>query len=373
MTPVAPAPGHGVAAAERSFYEAEFAGAALVVALGRLDAEVVDQLDRVAASLDRAGAHLVLVVDQDRPAEGWAGRLRSIAGGDPVVLVDPAAPVDQHWLADLWLAIADQRTVLVDADGEPAVTVAGRLAAALRARKLVVTDPGGGWGDPPHSFADVRRPDQGFAAELADRQGGRVVPAIEEALAGGVLSVNLCRAADLDRELFTFDGTGTLFTSGGYLRTERLRVADLPEVERLVAQGTADGVLRPRTRHEIARLAITGLGARVLGGDHLAGIVGLETEPYAADRMGEVACLYAVSEFSGAGAGGMLIDALVEQAGADGLRAVFAVTVSAAAGAFFERKGFVEVGQDAVPAAKWAGYDAARRAQARVFRRETDG
>ena len=46
-----------------------------------------------------------------------------------------------------------------------------------------------------------------------------------------------------------------------------------------------------------------------------------------------------------------------------------AVTVSDAAAAFFSRRGFVEVGPDAVPSAKWEGYDAARRRSARTFLR----
>lgn len=361
-----------VPAAERAFYEAEFAGETIVIALCSLDDDAQVDLRLATTSLLRSGASPVVVIDEPEPAGGWTGLFELVFGEAPVVLVDPSEPLDQGWLADLWVAIADSRSVVVLADGEPIVTVAARLAAALGAHKLVLTDPLGGWGEPARSFADVLHPEEGYAAELADRAGGRLVPAVEAALAGGVLSVNLCRPGDLDPELFTFDGTGTLFTSGGYLGVGPLRVRDLPEVERLVARGTADGLLRPRTRHEIARLAITGLGARVLGGPHLAGIVSLETEPYRQERLGEVACLYAVSRFSGAGAGGLLVDALVERASADGLVGVFAVTVSEAAAAFFLRRGFVEVGHDDVPAGKWRGYDARRRADARAFLRSTD-
>ncbi|MGN6693920.1 MAG: GNAT family N-acetyltransferase, partial [Aquihabitans sp.] len=171
----------------------------------------------------------------------------------------------------------------------------------------------------------------------------------------------------IDHELFTFDGAGTLFTSGSYVALDRLRVDDLPAVERLVAQGTADGLLRPRTRTEVARLAVGGLGARVVGSGHLAGIVSLDAETYRDHRLGEVACLYTVSRFSGAGAGAQLIDGLVDQASDLGLEAVFAVTVSEVAAAFFARKGFVEVAHEEIPRAKWAGYDPERRAQARAF------
>lgn len=358
-------------AAERAFYEAEFTGATIVIALTELGEAVEVDLRLAATSLLRARANPVVVLDQPEPPEGWTRFFEIVFGEEPVVLVDPAEPIDHEWLAELWMAIADARTVVVDANGEPVVTVAARLAAALGADKLVLTDPEGGWGQPPRSFADVQQPEEGYRHDLAHRADGRLVPAVEAALGGGVHSVNLCRPGELDPDLFTFDGTGTLFTNGGYLRVESLRVDDLPEVERLVARGTADGLLRPRTRTEIARLAITGLGARVLGGDHLAGIVSLETEPYRDEAIGEVACLYAVSRFSGAGAGGLLVDALVQRAGRDGLRSVFAVTVSEAAAALFLRRGFDEVDHDAVPAGKWRDYDRDRRAEARVFVRST--
>jgi amino-acid N-acetyltransferase len=247
---------------------------------------------------------------------------------------------------------------------------AAQLAVELRALKLVVTDPDGGWGRPPRSFADVVTHATAFEHQLADRQRGAVVDALRVALGGGVGNVNLCRSIDLDRELFTFDGTGTLFTSGGYLELGPLRVDDLPAVERLVAQGVDDGVLKPRSRSEVAALAATGLGARVVGSGHLAGIVSLDVEQYREERLGEVACLYTVSRFSGSGAGALLVDGLVERARADGLKAVFAVTVSDLAAAFFGRKGFREVDAAAVPERKWEGYDPARRSQARVFWRD---
>ena len=289
-------------------------------------------------------------------------------GSRPVVLAGArAGQPDETWTAELWLAVHDAPAVVVAVDPGTEATVAAELATAVRALKLVVTDPEGGWGEPPHSFVDVTDRESDHRDALADRQGGVVVPAIDRALDGGVLNANLCRALDLDRELFTFDGTGTLFTRGGYLRLDRLRVDDLPAVESLVDQGVRGGVLKPRSRVEVARLAVTGLGARVIGGDHLAGLVSMERDAYRADVVGEVACLYAVSRFSAAGAGGLLVDGVLAQAAAEGLRAVFAVTVSDLAADFFARKGFDEVGHDDIPAAKWDGYDPARRATARVF------
>lgn len=142
---------------------------------------------------------------------------------------------------------------------------------------------------------------------------------------------------------------------------------DLPAVEALVAQGVEDGILKPRSREEVARMAVGGLGARVSRTGHLAGVVGLETDAYGREGLGEISSLITVSEFSGAGSGGLLVDGLVERAREIGLRALFAVTVSDDAAAFFLRRGFHEVPREEVPAAKWEGYDPARLALARCF------
>ncbi|NLD76059.1 MAG: GNAT family N-acetyltransferase [Acidimicrobiales bacterium] len=366
--------------AERAFYIQEFARATLVVTLDAVDADAPDVLAPVVSSLAVGDARLVLVVGTDDPvsdADSIESRLAAAVPGRPLVhpLPDPPGDgrLDEAWMAELWLSVLDHGWVAVTAPTTGRSITAARLAAALRALKLVVTDEAGGWGRPPRSFADVSTHRDAYHSQLGERQGGAVVEAIETALAGGVVSVNLCRAVDIDRELFTFDGAGTLFTSGGYVEVVPLSVDDLAAVEDLVAQGTADGLLRPRSRREVARLAVGGLGAKVVSSGHLAGLVGLDTDAYRAEGLGEVAGLYTVSRFSGSGAGGLLIDRLVENAHACGLRAVFAVTVSDLAADFFVRHGFHEVDQDAVPASKWESYDAGRRAVARVFWHDTSG
>ena len=360
-------PPDGIPAAERAFYVTEFGGATIVASMAAPSTDAMASVGRASASLADGRSRLVLVVGQEAPDP----ELERAFPTPPVVLAAPSGELEPGWLAELWLAITDRREVLVGSVPGQEALVAAHLAVALRALKLVVTDAAGGWGRPPRSFADVITHATAFEHQLADRQAGAVVEALHVALAGGVTNVNLCRAEDLDRELFTFDGAGTLFTSGGYIELGPLRVDDLPAVERLVAQGTADGLLRPRTRLEVARLAVAGLGARVVGSGHLAGIVSLDTEPYRQQEMGEVSCLYTVSRFSGAGAGALLVDGLLARAWDDGLRAVFAISVSEVAASFFTRKGFEEVAHDAIPAAKWASYDPDRQEQARAFLRST--
>lgn len=365
----APDPDDRVPASERAFYVDEFAGETVVAAIGDPGPATLAAVRRAARSLAEGRGRLLLVVDR---AVADEAAVRAVLPSEPVVLAAPPGELSARWLADLWLAITDRQEVVVGADPGQGCTVGARLAVAVRARKLVLTDARGGWGRPPRSFADIETHAEAFQTQLADRQGGAIVAALQAALDGGVANVNLCRPEDIDHELFTFDGAGTLFTSGSYVALDRLRVDDLPAVERLVAQGTADGLLRPRTRTEVARLAVGGLGARVVGSGHLAGIVSLDAETYRDHGLGEVACLYTVSRFSGAGAGAQLIDGLVDQATDLDLRAVFAVTVSDVAASFFDRKGFSEVPHDDIPQAKWAGYDPERRAQARAFVRRVE-
>ncbi|MBA3280810.1 MAG: GNAT family N-acetyltransferase [Acidimicrobiia bacterium] len=363
-----------VPAEERAFFVDEFAGATIVVALAEPDPITVASVGQAASALAGGRSRLVLVVGTREGSAGYdRSGLATALPSAPEVLTGPADGAGLDWMAELWLAITDRSEVVVEVAAGTELAVAADLAAALRALKLVVTDPGGGWGTPARSFVDVHDPARGFEAALADRQGGAVVTAVRTALAGGVTSVNLCPPHDVYEELFTFDGVGSLFTSGDYLRLDPLRVDDLPAVEALVAQGTVDGLLRPRRRLEVARLAVTGLGARVQSSGHLAGLVSLETAPYEAERVGEVACLYTVSRFSGAGAGGLLVDGLMEKATRLDLRGVFAVTVSQDASTFFDRKGFSEVGHEQVPTVKWESYDTERKAQARAFWRPTLG
>ena len=79
-----------------------------------------------------------------------------------------------------------------------------------------------------------------------------------------------------------------------------------------------------------------------------------------------------MSEFSGAGAGGLLISALLKRALDRGLTSVFAVTVSDDAAAFFLHRGFTEVSRDDVPPGKWTGYHPERLARARCVVAEAE-
>ncbi|GAC66661.1 GNAT family N-acetyltransferase [Gordonia soli] len=359
----------GVPLPERDFFIEEFRGTTIVVALPVLSAGALTAVKRTISEFGTGDTRFVFVVPADD--------VQSITAAIDGLAVKGSTEWGADVVADLWLAIADSHRVVVGAAlgagaASAVARTAGAVSASVRASKMVLTDPGGGWGTPPRSFADIDVHRDRLAAHLTERGLDDFAPAAEHALAGGAYSVNLCRAEDLEFELLTFDGRGTVLTQGRYLHLAELQVDDFPAIEALVAQGVREGVLKPRSRIEVARMAVGGLGARVLRTGHLAGIVGLEVDRYAGTGFGEVSGLITVAEFSGLGAGGLLIDGLSDLCRARGIANLFAVTVSADAADFFARRGFREVGRQDVPAAKWDGYDSDRLEVARCFLRSVE-
>ncbi|HET8929200.1 MAG TPA: GNAT family N-acetyltransferase [Acidimicrobiales bacterium] len=326
--------------AERAFFREEFRHRTLVIAVRDAVGDVVLPLARELLAGD---CRVVVVLTNDDAA---SDRLATSLG-----TVAVPAPESHDTLASLWMNLEDTGVRVVGVDGDPAGPAAA-LAGRLGVFKLVVTDAAGGWG---RSFASLDDLD----ADATTRP--LVAEAIRDALENGVGGVNVCRAEDLDIELFTFDGAGTLFTADAYVQVTPLRADDLGVVEQLAARGVAEGFLRPRPRVEVVRLALGGLGARVGPSRHLAGFGTLEVDRYPAANVAEVTCLYTVNRYEGEGVGGQLVDGLVQAARRAGFDAVFACTVSSRAAALFERSGFRGVDQGMVPEEKWVGYDASRR------------
>jgi amino-acid N-acetyltransferase len=242
--------------------------------------------------------------------------------------------------------------------------------------KLVIVHPSGGLlAAAPRrlSFVDASVLDtllrQGEAewTGLGDRRP--ILAAVRDALAGGVEAVNLCTPEGVGEELFTYEGSGTLFTQGDYCHVGPLGIDDFTQAERLLERGQREGLLKFRTPREMAQVLAVGFGA-VLAPRHLAGVAGLLTAPYAAERAGEIVGLYTITRFKGEGIGERLVARLLVEAERRGLAYVFAAAVDERAQQFFARLGFVPVDPRSVPRAKWRGYDARRRARVTVFRRE---
>jgi len=202
---------------------------------------------------------------------------------------------------------------------------------------------------------------------LGDRRA--LLVAVHGALEGGVEAVNLCAPEEVAEELFTYEGSGTLFTAGDYCHVDRLALDDYAQAERLLERGTREGFLRARTAEEIADVLAAGFGATICG-RHLGGVAALLTAPYEADQAGEIVGLYSINRFKGEGVGERLVSRLLAEAVKRGLAFVFACAVDERAKLFFARQGFERVPTRSVPAAKWLGYDERRRARVACYRRD---
>jgi len=196
------------------------------------------------------------------------------------------------------------------------------------------------------------------SAGLAPRRA--VLDAVRTGLVEGVSSINVCTLDGIARELFTYEGSGTLFTREDYCKVERLSLDDFHEVEKVLERGQREGYLKIRAPAEIAPILFSGYGATI-GQHHLAGVCSLQTERYEAERAGEIVGLYTITRFKGEGVGVKLVTCMKSVGRERGLAYLFACTTQERVGQFFERQGFRPIALAEAPVGKWIGYDESRR------------
>ncbi len=387
---------------EKEFYLEEFRGRSVLIAVApaavtaraplkslgsavgalvRNDTQVVVWWPRVNPQAER---RLVAALGRGSVAPSGRGRkarrARRVRRPSPVLRLAPGEVALAHQVTELrsalWTRVRQGGLCVLSAAGGagfPAQPV--ELAAGLRIPKVVLVDPQGGLVADGHrlSFVDenvlatILREGQAEWSGLGDRR--TLLVAVRAALDRGVEQVNLCPPDGVADELFTYAGSGTLFTEGDYTRVGPLGLDEFDQAERLLERGHREGLLKLRSPEESAQVLGAGFGATVCG-RHLAGVGGLLTAPYADVGAGELVGLYTINRFKGEGLGDRLVERMLEEAEALGLRYVFACTVDERARQFFVRQGFVEVEHDAVPARKWVGYDAKRRARVAALRRD---
>jgi len=381
---------------EKEFYLEELRGRSVLLALApRVVAErsPLDPLAATIAELVRNGTRVVVWWPAGRSgterrllqAVERHGRTRRAKGRrrDPSPVLAVKLGTRNTWDGEalsalVWERVRRRRLCILSVTGQVAAAYPDHvtaIAVQLRVPKVVLMEPDGGLdaGGSRLSFVDGHVLDtllrQGEAewTGLGARRG--LLVAVDRALGDGVESVNLCAPEAVGDELFSYTGSGTLFTVDDYCRVRPLALDEFAQAERLLQRGHREGLLKGRSPSEVAHLLATAYGATICD-RQLAGVAGLLTAPYAEARVGEIVGLYTITRFKGEGLGERLVDALLTEADRRGLVAVFASTVDVRAAQFFERMGFTRVQHDAVPAAKWTGYDARRRNRVAVFRRE---
>jgi amino-acid N-acetyltransferase len=358
--PAPPAQREDEGFSEREFYRREFRGRTLAVTLPRTYEGDAQRLVPVVQELCGAGARVVVIAHRASPVAELLG-------------AEAVAEGTLRLEAEVWRRLVASGRVVVTLGPFARFPEGCRdVAVRLGVFKLVWLDRAGGFVDATgtrHSFIHLGELSELLAAMAAraDDPRARFWREVEGTLRAGVPAVNVCSLEALDDELFTYAGSGTLFTRERYVEVRDLGIDDFDAAQDLVRRGAAEGYLAPRSQEDVDEILAGGFGAFVET-RHLAGIAALLTAY--GDDAAELASLYAVTRFLGEGVGGHLVAFALERARELNRRYVFACTTSERAATFFARNGFREVSQEEVPAAKWAGYDAERRAKVRCYRRD---
>ncbi|MBI3757190.1 MAG: GNAT family N-acetyltransferase [Deltaproteobacteria bacterium] len=375
---------------EKEFYLDEFHDKSLLL-IGRAAElttdEEVEELGEVCRVLLTNETRVLILLENTGAKEEQrriAGLQKVVTRGRGASLLMPlpihlsaTAPEDEL-LGQIWSVLRASPSFLGawPAQSEQSLlTCARQVATRLKVYKVVVLDAGGGiWiGGGRISFmngpvlSELLRQGEAEWAGLGARRP--LLEVLRAMLEGGVASISLCPARGLARELFTYEGYGTLFTLADYCRVERLGIDDFHEVEKLLERGEREGFLKVRTASEIGQLLLHGYGARLGTAEgEMAGFCALL--PYPEENAAEIVGLYTITRFQGEGIGSRLVTLMINEGEAQGLRYLFAITAQDGAQRLFERHGFRRVTPEDVAEAKWRSYDLERKKQVAVYRRE---
>src|SRR5690606_21527871 len=225
-------PGDGSGFSEREFYLQEFRGRTLAIACPpKLLLRDPDALGGVAATLARHGSR-VLAISSRRAA------LEAVVG-------ERVIPASTRALETVvWRALRPTGRVGILAGGRESFAVQLReLAVRLGVFKVVWIDPAGGFTDRSGrrlSFVHLDELHELLAERRRHSKRRRaLLREIAAMLEGGVPAVNVCDLAGLDEELFTYAGSGTLFTRKRYVVVRELGLDDFDAAHDLIARGVA--------------------------------------------------------------------------------------------------------------------------------------
>jgi amino-acid N-acetyltransferase len=129
------------------------------------------------------------------------------------------------------------------------------------------------------------------------------------------------------------------------------RLADVPQLEQLMAPYVATGDLLPRSNYDLCRHIKEYVVAETSSPPPDGGVVGCGSLKIYSRDLAEVAGLAVRQDYQGAGAGRALMEALIAEARAHGLAEVLALTRKPA---FFLRLGFVPAEKEHFPLKVWA-------------------
>src|SRR5581483_4547757 len=231
--------------AEKDFYLDEFHEKSLLFAMRAADLASEGDMNaalEVFEVLLKNETQLLFLIEAD-DTDSEQRRVRALCKNvarlakavSPALVVLPADGTIEELLVPLWTVLrGNEACVSLWPAGAtvPLVAAAQRIAVNLRVYKTVFIDPVGGISTGGRSLSfmngavlrELLRPGAAERAGLGSRR--TLLEAICHVLEGGVSSVTLCPLAGLGRELFTYEGDGTLFTLTDYCQVEKLGIDD---------------------------------------------------------------------------------------------------------------------------------------------------
>ncbi|HKJ94835.1 MAG TPA: amino-acid N-acetyltransferase [Gammaproteobacteria bacterium] len=188
----------------------------------------------------------------------------------------------------------------------------------------------------------------------------RLLQGVLGACSGGVGRVHLLnRRMDgcVLMELFTRDGVGTLVTARSFERTRAASVEDVGGVLELIEPLEREGILVRRSRElletEIDHFTVMEREGTIVA---CAALYPMPDEPSA-----ELACLAVHDEYRGGRRGDILLEHIEARARRQGLERLFVLTTRTAH--WFQERGFVPAGTDALPASRQSLYNYRRNSK----------
>jgi amino-acid N-acetyltransferase len=158
-------------------------------------------------------------------------------------------------------------------------------------------------------------------------------------------------------ELFTRDGQGTMVVSHSYEQVRPATIEDVGGILELITPLEEKGVLVRRSRErleaEIERFTVVERDGAIIGCAALY--------PFPQEAIGELACVAIDPSYRGGQRGDMLLDAIEDQAAAQGLKRLFVLTTRTAH--WFLERGFSAASLDELPSEKKALYNFQRNSK----------
>ena len=371
---------------DEDFYLREFRGKSLLFVLSMTDIvspQSRKEIEDVLSVLASNGTWVVLIVEtagskeQINALSDFQAKLCNVIGGTHKPMALGSDADSDSVCGEIWKSLRNVSTFIGLCSSRTTTSifmVAQRLIKRLQVHKLVLIS-----GDGPLE-ANGKKLSFLNGTNLKElmlnscegdiySKNRRQLETVRCALDNGVSSVSLCSADSLVKELFTYEGCGTFFTSSDYCNVRKLALDDFREAEGLMRRGEDEGYLKKRTIEERGQLLLHGFGARLGEQRDLVGFCSLI--PYISENAAEIAGLYAITRFHGEGVGRGLISNAIEEGRRRNFSYIFACTNQISARKLFERFKFALVSANLVPQAKWNLYESTRKRAMTVYKLDT--